>query len=62
MLKQAAAGSVAHFREISDRVEGKVPVRIAGEHEGEAIDVSVTHQGAGAEFFADAAKKLGLAK
>ena len=61
-LKQAEAGSVAHFKEISDRTEGKVPLRIAGEHEGEPIAVSVEHQGAGTEFFAEAAKKLGLAK
>ena len=62
MVEQAKAGNVQAFREMTDRTEGKVPVRIAGEHEGEAIDVSVTHQGAGAEFFAEAAKKLGLAK
>ena len=61
-LEQAAAGSAPHFKEVTDRLEGKVPLRIAGEHEGEPIAVSVEHQGAGTEFFAEAAKKLGLTK
>ena len=46
LADKAAAGDVAAFRELADRIEGKVPQTIAGTGDGGALTVIIKGQDA----------------